>query len=239
MNTIQLLAAARERETDMTSTSTRARTLEDKRQKKRLLLDSAKELFFDKGYSETTIEMITERAGVSTGTFYLYFKNKRELYMTLYADGIDIFRQMAEQAISWPGMSAVSRISAIAQSYYRFYIEHTAYFDILAFIHLHEADLMEPSEMSAMLDRKAIDLLKMIETVIKEGIGSGELAPMDTWKATNALWGMMDGLVMLAERKNVMVMGVTLEDLFKHAIEIIFYGIVERNGAPQNDREDT
>jgi len=219
------------------TTATRARTAEDKKQRRRLIVGAARELFFDKGYRQTTIEMITDRAGVSTGTFYLYFKNKRQIYMTLYADGIDIFRDMAEQAVSWPGMAAMAKVSAIAHAYYRFYTEHTAYFDILAFIHMHEAELKEPAEMSSMLDEKAIELLKMIEAVIEEGIQNGEFAPMDTWKATNALWGMMDGLVMLAERKNVMVMGVSLEDLFKQAIEIIFHGIVKKDEARTDGKE--
>jgi AcrR family transcriptional regulator len=208
--------------------SLRARTLEDKEQRKRLLLDAAKEIFFDRGYQSTTVEMITERAGLSTGTFYLYFKSKREIYMTLYADGIDIVHRMAKEAISWPGMSALARLSAIAHAYYRFYTDYTEYFSILAFIHLQRDDLDEPNGMSALLDQKAIELLKMIEDVIKDGAESGELVPMDTWKATNMLWGMMDGLVMLAERKNVMVMGVSLEDLIKQALEIIFYGMVKR-----------
>ena len=130
----------------------RARTLEDKQQRRRLILEAAKELFFDRGYRDTTIEMITERAGLSTGTFYLYFKSKQEIYMTLYADGIDIFHRMAEEAISWPGMKTLARLSAIAHAYYRFYTEHTEYFDILAFIHMHQAELKEPSEMASMLD---------------------------------------------------------------------------------------
>ena len=219
------------------TTATRARTAEDKKQRRRLIVGAARELFFDKGYRQTTIEMITDQAGVSTGTFYLYFKNKRQIYMTLYADGIDIFRDMAKQAVSWPGMTAMAKVSAIAHAYYRFYTEHTAYFDILAFIHMHEAELKEPAEMSSMLDEKAIELLKMIEAVIEEGIQNGEFAPMDTWKATNALWGMMDGLVMLAERKNVMVMGVSLEDLFKQAIEIIFHGIIKKDEARTDGKE--
>jgi AcrR family transcriptional regulator len=219
--------------------STRAKSIAAKEQRKRLLMDAAKELFFEKGYRDTTIEMITERAGVSTGAFYLYFKSKEAIYMTLYADGIDIFHRMAEQAISWPGMSALAKMSAIAHAYHRFYIEYTEYFDILAFIHMYETKLNERSEMSAALDAKAIALLKMIEGIIKEGIESGELEPMDTWQATNVLWGMMDGLVMLAERKNVMVMGVTLEALFKNALEIIFYGMARRNSLQrENDKEN-
>jgi len=203
------------------------------------LKDAARELFFEKGYRDTTIEMITDRAGVSTGTFYLYFKSKEEIYMALYGDGIDIFHRMAEQAISWPGMGALARLSAIAHAYHRFYVEHTEYFDILAFIHLHETTLKERTEMSAALDAKAIALLKMIERVISEGIKGEELARMDPWKATNVLWGMMDGLVMLAERKNVMVMGVSLEDLFKNALEIIFYGMARREGRQSENGKET
>lgn len=216
----------------------RARTTADKLQKRRLLLEAAKELFFDRGYQNTTVEEITERTGVSTGTFYLYFKSKREIYMALYADGIDIFHRMAEQAISWPGMSALARLSAIAHAYYRFYTEYTEYFDILAFIHLHQEELKEPSEMGSILDQKALRLLKMIETVIKDGVGSGEFAALDTWKATNVLWGVMDGLVVLAERNNVMVIGVGLEELIKQALEIVFYGMVRRDAFGQNDSKE-
>lgn len=216
--------------------STRARSLEDKEQRKRLILDAGKELFFTRGYRDTTIEKITERAGVSTGTFYLYFKSKQEIYMTLYADGIDVFRGMAEEAISWPGLSALARLSAIAHAYYRFYKNHTEYFEILAFIHMHQAaELKVKSDMSVLLDEKAIELLKIIEAVIQEGIESGELVPMDTWKATNVLWGLMDGLVTLAARENVMVMGVTLEDLIKQALQMVFYGMDARMGSQGDD----
>jgi hypothetical protein len=45
-------------------------------------------------------------------------------------------------------------------------------------------------------------------------------------------------LVMLAERKNVMVMGVTLEDLFKQAIEIIFYGITKRDNKAKSGKKE-
>lgn len=219
--------------------STRARTIEDKLLRRQLILKSAKEVFFDKGYQRATIELITERAGLSAGTFYLYFKSKQEIYRILYSDGIDIFHRMAEEAVSWPGMGTIAKLSAIAHAYYRFYTEHTEYFDILAFIHLHQDTLHEQDEMSSILDQKALDLLKMIESIIEEGVDSGEFAPMDTWKATNVLWGMMDGLVMLAERNNVMVMGVSLEELIKQSLEMMFYGMVRRIGAgPDGSTEE-
>jgi len=210
----------------------RARTIEDKEQRRRLLLEAAKTLFFDRGLQGATIEMITTEVGLSPGAFYGYFKSKLEIYLTLYSEAIDIFHDMAKQAISWPGMTALARISAIISAYHRFYIDHTEYFDILAFMHIRQEEFKQPSHMSSMLDEKALKLLRMLEGVIKEGVESGELAPIDTWKATNVLWGMMDGLMALAERKNLMFIEVELEELIRQALEIVFYGMAKRNDAP-------
>ena len=44
---------------------------------------AAREVFFDKGFANTTMEEITKKANVSKGTIYLYFKNKDELYVSL------------------------------------------------------------------------------------------------------------------------------------------------------------
>ncbi|QTA37434.1 TetR/AcrR family transcriptional regulator [Thermosipho ferrireducens] len=43
------------------------------------LLISAEELFGRKGYSKTQISEITQNAGVAQGTFYIYYKRKKEI----------------------------------------------------------------------------------------------------------------------------------------------------------------
>ncbi|MEW6526679.1 MAG: TetR/AcrR family transcriptional regulator [Spirochaetota bacterium] len=55
-------------------------TITDKRQQ---ILDVAKELFATKGYSATGIREIAEKAGLSLGNFYNYFKNKEDLFKSL------------------------------------------------------------------------------------------------------------------------------------------------------------
>jgi AcrR family transcriptional regulator len=47
--------------------------------KKLLIVDKALELFSQKGYDGTTVSNITDALRMSKGTFYLYFKDKREL----------------------------------------------------------------------------------------------------------------------------------------------------------------
>ena len=44
-----------------------------------MLEEAASELFLEQGYAKTTIEQITQRAGVSRNTFFNYFGSKSEL----------------------------------------------------------------------------------------------------------------------------------------------------------------
>jgi AcrR family transcriptional regulator len=208
----------------------RARSDEDKQIKRRRLLDAARRLFSEHNYPSTSIEMITEAAGYGTGTFYTYFSSKTEIYRILYAEGIEIFHAMVKEAIGWPGMTALARLSAIAGAYYRFYREHRDYFDILSILHLRQKDFDEPNDMVEYLTELATALLKTVEGVIAEGIERGELAPTDSWEATCSLWGMMDGIMLLEERRNLELLGLELDRVMKQGVRIIFYGLARQEG---------
>jgi TetR/AcrR family transcriptional repressor of mexJK operon len=65
------------------------------RQKRDALLDAAGYLFAERGYEATTADDIAAAAEVSIGTFYSYFRNKRQVLLTLYAtcvESIDAIR---------------------------------------------------------------------------------------------------------------------------------------------------
>lgn len=53
---------------------------ETQKKKKEDILSAAIRVFSEKGYYRTTVNDVTDEANISTGTFYFYFKDKRELY---------------------------------------------------------------------------------------------------------------------------------------------------------------
>jgi AcrR family transcriptional regulator len=56
----------------------------DKRDRTRAkLLEAARSLIREKGYEHTTLEDISERAGMTTGAIYGNFKNRDELFISL------------------------------------------------------------------------------------------------------------------------------------------------------------
>ena len=50
---------------------------------KRRIVDAAWELFYEKGYDDTTVDDIIRLSETSKGSFYYYFNTKDELLNTL------------------------------------------------------------------------------------------------------------------------------------------------------------
>src|SRR4249919_3496001 len=70
--------------TDSTSGSGRRQPKGDKRERTRTaLLDAALTLTREKGFEQTTLQDVAERAGMSTGAIYGNFKSRDELFMAL------------------------------------------------------------------------------------------------------------------------------------------------------------
>ena len=47
------------------------------------LLAAARDVFAERGYAAATVDDVVARAGVARGTFYLYFKDKRDVFRAL------------------------------------------------------------------------------------------------------------------------------------------------------------
>lgn len=54
-------------------------------QTRALILETAMQLFLERGYEETTMRAIAERAGVALGSAYYYFRSKEQLIQAFYS----------------------------------------------------------------------------------------------------------------------------------------------------------
>lgn len=70
--------------------------MEEKTNKRELILSAAQAIFIRKGYHNTTSEEIAKEAGVGKGTIYQYFESKADIFMEMhrryvenYIDSID------------------------------------------------------------------------------------------------------------------------------------------------------
>lgn len=68
--------------------------------KKQLIIDVAIDLFSKQGFEQTSIQQITEKAGISKGAFYLSFKSKDELILSLIEYFMKQLLQDIEQVVN-------------------------------------------------------------------------------------------------------------------------------------------
>jgi len=60
-----------------------------KAETRRAIIQSAVQLFTDKGYDKTSIEDIASKAGIGKATVYTYFSNKNEIFQTYCDDELE------------------------------------------------------------------------------------------------------------------------------------------------------
>ena len=66
------------------------------------MLAAALDLFAQRGYHNTSMHEIAEKAEFAIGTLYKFFKNKEDLYKSLVLDQSDIFHEALTKAIKEP-----------------------------------------------------------------------------------------------------------------------------------------
>lgn len=63
--------------------------------RKNQILDCSKKIFSEKGYYETYVEEIIKEARVGKGTFYRYFKNKEDLFISVLIQFLNEWEEFA------------------------------------------------------------------------------------------------------------------------------------------------
>ena len=125
-------------------------TEERKVARRRQVLDAATKLFGKHGYHATTVPMIVQEADISTGSFYMYFRNKEDVFNAALEElGQAIALVMDEMKKAQP--DPLKRMSQGAETVFMFLAENPEQARIL---------LVESSGLSPRLDktRRAIVL---------------------------------------------------------------------------------
>jgi AcrR family transcriptional regulator len=84
-----------------------------------MLEEAASELFLEQGYAKTTIEQITQRAGVSRNTFFNYFAAKSDLLWVELDTGLGVLdAQLTERQTMDDPLAAVREaLAATARTF--------------------------------------------------------------------------------------------------------------------------
>jgi len=171
------------------------------------IVKAAIEAFSRKGYYRTKVSDITKEVGISTGTFYIYFENKRELFIEVVED---VFRHLVgDAAKNIKGEEHLGRRLVIRGR--TFYENYLRYMDIL---HQLRAEIASGEDWpQEKLNHMYRALTGPVTREAQEAINKGQIRPVDPELLSFALTGLIE----------IMSFRISLDDKYtiEDAIEFI------------------
>ncbi len=143
-------------------------TTNEKKKKKAAIIKKAIEVFSQKGYHRTKVLDITDSINISTGTFYIYFRNKKDLFVEVVDD---VFRNIVgEAAAAIKGERDFLKRLEIRG--HVFYDNYTKYNEILNQLRAEMAsdDLWPEEKLKKIYHGLTKPVIREIQTASEEGI---------------------------------------------------------------------
>jgi AcrR family transcriptional regulator len=154
----------------------------------RKILDAAREEFGERGFSDSSIVGITQRAGVALGTFYTYFDSKEAVFQALVRDMSAQVRDHVAPALQ-DAKDAIDGERLALESFLQFARTHRDVYRII-----DEAEFVEPAAYREHYETTA----KRIAARLKGAREKGEIAEELSDKDLDMIsWGMMGANVFL------------------------------------------
>jgi AcrR family transcriptional regulator len=146
----------------------------------------AAELFYDRGYENTSLDSIAERMNVTKPFIYAHFTSKAELLAEICARGIGSALDALDGVLTAVPGSPTERLQEVGRRFVTAVLQSQRYIAIFSREekNLDPADYHRISEMRRTFDHKLVALLD-------EGVASGDFHMRDTRMAGLAIGGMV------------------------------------------------
>jgi AcrR family transcriptional regulator len=186
------------------------------------IVTSAIEVFRQKGYENATIGDIVAAARIGRSTFYKHFNDKKNLL-------VECVKYIIFTEIGNPGADEVDEIddeegilAALERHAKAYYSSNPLWLDMVKL--LRAAAINHPDEFASQLDEIVHLKIDLLRRSIQKGIRRGWFREVNATLMTVMLLGLQDYHGYLEKTLE----GITLEQLYNDAKDIMLYGILKR-----------
>ena len=197
----------------------------EKLRRKNEILEAAKTIFSKKGFMTATIEEIAQESEVSTGTIYLYFSGKEELYISLIVESYDFLIGKLGKILK-QDLAPDEVLISMAGTYYNFCKNYPDHYRIMNFIVNERLNLKLEQELADKIADKTDTIFKIVDDVVTRGIKMGVFKQIDTWDITSLFWSNLNGIIQVQTGIDYLKgRNTDIESLVKKNMELIVSAI--------------
>lgn len=162
-----------------------ALTTEAQQQRRKEIFSASVHLFIEKGFTETTMREIATAAGIGKSTLYDYYQSKDEILTSYYENELRRITERA-QKINQQDLSNIDKLSEIMYMHLEYLMENKDYFWKLSI----ESQRLS-AESQERIQKKRHFYQDMLQTIIEEGIRSGEFGSINATLAARSIFTLL------------------------------------------------
>lgn len=181
-------------------------------QKKKYILETARNVFVEKGFKKVTMKDIVEACNISRGGLYLYFESTSQIFLEVlrleseetddvFSDNITEDATAADILVLFlqeQKKELLRKKNTLTQAIYEFYFEN------------------QPGRKNNVLKKQFDSAVKIIEKLIEIGVDNGEFYCEDCQETARNIMFVLEGLKISAQ-----TIGVTAETVDRQIMFIL------------------
>lgn len=164
----------------------------EKHERRRAILNTAKELIREIPFEDITMEEIAKRLELSRATLYLYFRNKSEIFATLLTEGMEELEKGYRDATGHT-RDAMDRMLKMAVVFFTFYQKNHAYFDLIVTKRSEMLKEVGP-EVLESFNKAGTNVITPIAEAYRAGMDAGKFLPREPEKMAYLLRAVAIGI---------------------------------------------
>ena len=179
-------------------------------QKKKLILETARKVFVEKGYKKVTMKDVVEVGNNSRGGLYLYFESTQQIFMEVMKmesqEADDVFSENIKEDATASDIltlflqeqkkEILRTEDTLIQAIYEFYFEN------------------QPAKKDNFLKHQFDSLVKVLEKLIEVGVENGEFYCENCMEAARNIMYVLEGMRITAQTIGIKEEMVDREILF-------------------------
>lgn len=155
------------------------------------ILDVAQQLFYTKGYEQTSIQDLLTAVGIAKGTFYHYFDSKQALLAGLTERMVEQVMILIEPIVSDSHLNACQKLEQLFAQAGHWKFEHKGVLLQVLGVYYQEENLRL---RHSMLQLGATQIVPIWAQIIEQGIAEGMFAKVIALETAEIIFRVMQGL---------------------------------------------
>ncbi|MDR2965059.1 MAG: TetR/AcrR family transcriptional regulator [Treponema sp.] len=162
-------------------------------ERRKSILEKALTVFIDDGFEGTTFQKIADRCGITRTILYLYFKNKREIFIFSIKQLLLSVEENINTIRASKSLNSADKITKVLYTIFKLLEQNQQMLSVILdyLLHVLKSDVNPETRVR----RRTVRLRHMLSSMLIEGIKAGEFKKVNVKTTNDYLYSFIEAAI--------------------------------------------